>query len=126
MKTPSTSGSRGPGIRLSPERRQEILDAYQAWDPSAESSDDLAKRLNTSKTTLYTLVRSAGLSMRGTTQTREETYGQAEHMARIALQTLLERLEELSRLSADLQAENDGLKEQLATTQKALRAAKRA
>lgn len=126
--TEEPSSSRGPGFRLSPERRSEILDAYSEWDPAVESSDELARRLGTTKATLYSIVNKAGIPMRGTRQhgPTDEMYSQAEAMARVALQALLERLEQLSKDCAELTAENEQLKEQLATTQKSLRAAKRA
>jgi len=89
-----------------------LVEAYNKWDPETDGSiEDLAESLGVSKTTLYSTLAKANVPLRGGRSS--DTYSQAEVMARLALDSLLERLEQLTARNVELERENEALRQQL-------------
>jgi hypothetical protein len=100
--------------RLTPERTEEILDAYEAWD-GTEKVDDFVKRFGTTKQTLYRLLRERGIATKtqtafkstpsnGSDETSQVADWLIDRVAQQALRTILEENRQVHRLEERIAA----------------------
>lgn len=94
------------GLAMS--RTEDVLRAYELWDPEHESSTELAERLGISKARLYQILNSQGVTPKArrprgvslserdiAARTTWDSTRTADELTRRGVQSLLEELEEL-------------------------------
>ena len=91
--------------RISRASEQEIIDAYEAWDPQSTSIDDLAKSLHTSKQTIYTTLHRNNVPLKSARDAAGKVQVpdvMLDRMADRALTVILEELVFLRNENAEL------------------------
>lgn len=99
-------------VRMSSTQERKIVEAYEAWDPTRSSADELASSLSVSKQTLYDVVRRNGVELKSTrrsTVTGGEVLPDAlvDRMAHSALRVLLDEVVSLRARVRELEERDD-------------------